>query len=113
MPKKLAYHCSVILNDLIYIHGGFEYPDIPNNETFVLNTLTKKWRVINTKHECDRPPIHHKTVCTVWKGTNFVVPTFDTRSMETCTAILNLETETWTTLKDDGRKYVVGGHIMK
>ena len=113
MPKKLAYHCSLLVDDSVYIHGGIEYPNITNEDTFVFNMHTKKWKNITTKHDCGQAPAHHKTVCYIWKGSNLVVATFDTRSKKTCTAILDLESETWTTLKDDGRNYVVGGYIFK
>ncbi len=104
MPKKLAYHCSAMIDDRIYIHGGFEFPNILNLETFVFHLKTKKWELISSKPDCGQPPPFYKTLCTIWQGKYLVVPSIDKATLKTCTAILNLKTKRWTKLEVDSRK---------
>ena len=113
MPKKLAHHCAAIVGDHIYVHGGFELPDIPNYDTFVLNLHSRQWKTISSRPNCGQPLKNYTTTCAIWKGVNLVVPTFDTKTMKCCTAILNLKSEKWTQLKEDKRNYIVGGQILK
>ena len=113
IPKKLAYHCAVTFGQSVYIHGGFEFPDIPNFQTFILHLPTKTWRVIDSEPDCGSPPPYATTTCTLWKNEYLIVPTFDIGTMKTCTAILSLNTEKWTKLNDDQRHLVVAGGIGK
>ncbi len=116
LPKALAYHCAVKVDNLIYIYGGFEYPDIPNRDTYILNLKTRTWQTISASQEdiCGEPPPYRKTTCATWNGDNFlIVPTLDIKVMESCTAILNLKTRTWSALRNDKRNLVVDGTIAK
>ncbi len=112
MPKKLSYHCAVQVDNEIYLHGGFEFPNITNSETFVLHTPSKTWKIISEHPDCGIPPFGYMTVCALWKNNSLVVPTFDTRTEKPCTAILNVKSGTWTKLKEDKRHaLLVGGTV--
>ncbi len=113
MPKKLAYHCSAMTDDHIYIHGGFEYPDVPNEDTFVLSKHTKEWKVISKRSGCGRPPMNFNAVCAIWKMKYLAVPTYNSKAKKSCTTFLDLKSKRWEKLKEDKRKYVIGGQIFK
>ncbi len=112
MPKKLAYHCAAMYGDNIYIYGGFEYPSIPNGDTFILNLKSKLWEVVPSQGACDYPPIWVQ-ICDIWKGEYLVVPTYNFKTFSPCTALLNLKSKKWITLKEDKRNSVVSGQILK
>ncbi len=112
MPKKLAFHCAVRVGNDIYIHGGFEYPNITNRETFVLHTWDKSWEIIPGQPDCGTPPSNFMTTCAIWNNHSIVVPTFDIETRKTCTAIFNVEMKMWSKLKVDHRyRLLVGGKL--
>ncbi len=113
MPKKLAYHCAIKLENKVFIHGGFEWPDIPNYDTFVINLETKKWQTLPERPRCGTPPAFYKTTCTIWHETKLVVPTYDNIKRKSCTAILDLEYYKWAEVWNDNRQPTIGGQLAK
>lgn len=113
MPKKLVHHCAMRRGNLIYIYGGFEWPDIPNYETFIFSLKTKSWRALNSRSDCGVPMAHERTTCAFWKNIYFVVASLDITTKKSCTAILNLETERWSKLHEDIRYPIVSGYLLK
>ena len=93
--------------------GGFEYPDIPNKETLILDVERETWEVISEGPNCGEPPPYSKTSCGVWRSDNIIVPTYDTNTELTCTAILNLKTKTWSKLEHDNRHQLTSGVIAE
>ena len=113
MPKKLVYHCAISFGNVIYIHGGFERPDIPNYDTFIFNLDTKSWKVTSDRPNCGKPKAYRMTTCAQWNRVYMVVAAFDVTTEKSCTAILNVETERWTKLDEDNRFPVAGGYLLK
>ncbi len=109
MPKNLINHCAVPIGNKIYVHGGFESKNAANRETFILDVPTKTWETISVGPDCGIPPVDYMTTCAIWNNQSMVVPTFDTKTENTCTAILDLKTNTWTKLKVDGRHQLIAG----
>ena len=55
---------------------------------------------------------NYLTQCALRNSNEIIVPTFNTKTQESCTAIFNINYLKWTKLEQDKRSNPIGGNIL-
>ncbi len=126
MPKALAYHCAILYNDKVIIHGGLQWPKQPNMDTFIFDLSYNQWTTVPNKIPCGAPPVFdtthskhldkipqpfYRTTCEMWQN-HLIVASFDFANNASCTAALDLRDFQWHMVKDL-RQPVLHGTLIK
>ena len=110
LPIGLAFHCAIYLEELndIFVHGGQKSDTEPSSHSFLYSLAANLWKELpQIDTNCNRVPLFHETQCGLNQGHLIIIP-----QLESCTAIFDLNSMTWTTITNDGRKSVYGGVMV-
>ncbi len=113
MPIKRAFHCALVIEDVMFIHGGIEHHEDPisSTESVLYDFNNDSWSSIDAKFPCPPQPGGIKAQCSLWENNTIIVPSHN-HNGEPCTAILDWKQKTWSTLKYDSRELnVQHGHL--
>ncbi len=114
LPIPLVGHCSVPIQGgkQVFISGGITTVWTPNNKSFIYNFETETWKVIDSKSPCGSLEDSKVKLSCELLGTSIIIPSFDIEAGQPCTALFDINSHTWSMLKNDQRLYPSNGGLV-